>query len=212
MLALTGLIWQSSVPESWQFSRAFLPNKAHFFALGVVSQAVVRGERGALRRYGAVAAVAVAICATHGNTGKLLPPLVWSVCLAAQLRPTLFGLGLLNRSLRSRTALWLGAISYPIYLVNEPIHKALTPLVSRFAAGDALTFTLIWIPAAVLLPIVVSAWLHKHIEAPAMRWRQARIAPAFRCLLEPPAGTECQAPVTASKGQPMTVQQDSRGL
>jgi len=36
-LAAVSLIWQVAMPEAWQFSRAFLPNKAQYFALGVVS-------------------------------------------------------------------------------------------------------------------------------------------------------------------------------
>ena len=52
-LAVAGIAWRLAAPEAWQFSRAFLPNKAHFFALGVASVAVVRRERGALPRYGA---------------------------------------------------------------------------------------------------------------------------------------------------------------
>src|SRR5215469_8565489 len=30
-LAVAAIIWQASVPEAWQFSRAFLPNKAQYF-------------------------------------------------------------------------------------------------------------------------------------------------------------------------------------
>ena len=43
-LAAASLIWQVAMPEAWQFSRAFLPNKAQYFALGVVSAIVVREE------------------------------------------------------------------------------------------------------------------------------------------------------------------------
>ena len=75
--------WQVVVPEAWQFSRAFLPNKAQYFALGVVSAIVVRdGRWGA---YLAVLAATLALCAVQGGIDKLLPPLVWTACLAAQL-------------------------------------------------------------------------------------------------------------------------------
>ena len=38
--------WQAAAPEAWQFSRAFLPNKAQYFALGIVSAIVVREGTG----------------------------------------------------------------------------------------------------------------------------------------------------------------------
>jgi peptidoglycan/LPS O-acetylase OafA/YrhL len=210
-LAVLGLAWQATAAEPWQFSRAFLPGKAHFFALGVVSRGVVRKERWAWARYCVVAAIALAICGVHGNAGKLLPPLIWSLCLAAQLWPWLPGLGLPHRLLRSRTALWFGALSYPIYLVNEPIHKAIAPLISHFAAGDGALFSTVWIPAAVLLPVLASAWLHKHIEAPAMRLRRTIPAVARQPAAAPPR----QAPVApgiAAIRHPVTVQEDGRGL
>ena len=50
------LLWQIAAPEAWQFSRAFLPNKAQYFALGIVSASVVRGDRRACGAYLAVLA------------------------------------------------------------------------------------------------------------------------------------------------------------
>src|ERR1700733_329899 len=48
-LAVAGVVWQAAVVPEWQFSRAFLPNKAQFFALGTASASLVRG--GTTRRY-----------------------------------------------------------------------------------------------------------------------------------------------------------------
>ena len=76
----------------WRFSRAFLPNKAHFFALGVASLPVVRSEAGAVQRYGAVLAASLSLCATQGSLGQMLPPLAWTLCLAVQMRPDEAGL------------------------------------------------------------------------------------------------------------------------
>ena len=66
-LAAASLIWQVAMPEAWQFSRAFLPNKAQYFALGVVSAIVVREEPGALRLYLAVLASVLALCLVRGG-------------------------------------------------------------------------------------------------------------------------------------------------
>ena len=169
-MAAAGTAWRLSAPEPWQFSRAFLPNKAQFFALGVASVPLLRSEAGALRRYAAVLAATVAVCTTHGSLGRLLPPLAWTMCLAVQMRPDAFGMRWAGLVLRSRVAAYLGAISYCVYLVNEPIHKLMSGVLSEMAVGNALLFTLMWVPVSILLPIGVSAWLHWHLEVPALRW------------------------------------------
>jgi peptidoglycan/LPS O-acetylase OafA/YrhL len=182
-LAVAGIAWRLSVPETWQFSRAFLPNKAQFFALGVASGPVVRRESGALLRYGLVLAAGLAICATQGVIAKMLPPLVWTVCLGVQMLPEWRGPRVAGWVLRNRIAQYLGAISYCLYLVNEPIHKLTGALLSRVADGDAGLFTVLWIPAAIGLPILAAIGLHRYLEVPALRWGRAvaaRVAVAER--------------------------------
>jgi peptidoglycan/LPS O-acetylase OafA/YrhL len=169
-MAAAGAAWRLAAPELWQFSRAFLPNKAHYFALGVASLPIVRSEAGGLRQYGIVLAAVMAVCATHGTLGRMLPPVAWTLCLAVQMRPDTLGLRRAGFFLRSREAAYLGAISYCVYLVNEPIHKLLSGVLSQVADGDAALFTLMWVPASILLPIGASAWLHWHLEIPALRW------------------------------------------
>ena len=95
-----------------------LPNKAQFFALGIASAGLARGDT--VRRYAFVLLATLAVCAVEGRADKLLPPLAWTLCLAAQLRPDVALLRPLARVLRSRPLLWLGALSYCIYLANEP--------------------------------------------------------------------------------------------
>jgi peptidoglycan/LPS O-acetylase OafA/YrhL len=170
-LAVAGLLWQVAAPHDWQFSRAFLPNKAQFFALGIASASVVRG--GTTWRYGTVLAITLAICAVGGRAEKLLPALVWTLCLAAQLRSDFAGLRWLALALRSRFLLWLGALSYCIYLANEPVHKLLGYCLAALAGGNGVLFTVLWLPGAVLLPLLLSAGLHKWMEVPALRWGRA---------------------------------------
>jgi peptidoglycan/LPS O-acetylase OafA/YrhL len=170
-LAVAGLLWQAAAPQGWQFSRAFLPNKAQFFALGVASAGMVRG--GATWRYGAALAATLAVCAVGGGIDKLLPPMVWSVCLAAQLRPDWTWVRPLAGALRSRILLWHGALSYCIYLTNEPVHKLLGLGLAALAGGNGLVFTVVWLPGAVLLPLLLSVGLHRWIEVPALRWGRA---------------------------------------
>ena len=41
---------------------------------------------------------------------------------------------------------------------------------AALAQGDATAFTVLWLPAATLLPLLAAWWLHVRIEAPALRW------------------------------------------
>jgi peptidoglycan/LPS O-acetylase OafA/YrhL len=169
-LALAGLVWRHCMPEYWQFSRAFLPNQAHFFALGVASLAVVQQRRGGLLGYAATLAVTLVICARQDSLGKLLPPLIWTLCLAVQMRPRMPGLRWIGAALGCRATQFLGVISYCVYLVNEPVHKLLAWGLSRLADGDGAVFTALWLPGAVLLPVLASVWLHAYVEVPGLRW------------------------------------------
>lgn len=175
VLAAGGLAWDTLAPEAWRFSRAFLPNKAHYFALGIASTGLI--DRGAARGFVPrgfmlVLAATLLLCAAQESLGKMLPPVVWAVCLMAQLRPD--RLGLIAAPLRWRIVRWLGAISYPLYLANEPIQKGLGYVLVPLAHGDPVLFTVLWVPAAVVLPIAAAAWLHRSVETPALRWGRAR--------------------------------------
>ncbi|HEX2939421.1 MAG TPA: acyltransferase [Rhodopila sp.] len=168
VLGTAGALWRLAGPDAWQFSRAFLPNQGQYFALGVSSLPVVLRQRSAERRLGVVLAMTVAICASHGAVGKLLPPVAWAACLAAQAGMRGIAPDTMRHVLRHRVSLYLGAISYCLYLVNEPIHKICGNLLSHLAGNDARLFTALWIPAAIALPVAASALLHAWVEAPAL--------------------------------------------
>ncbi|MGA3000552.1 MAG: acyltransferase [Acetobacteraceae bacterium] len=169
LLAVAGLAWDMSAPEAWRFSRAFLPNKAQYFALGIASAAWT--ARRSLRSYVVVLGATLLLSAAHGNVGKLVPPLIWTLCLAAQLQPV--RLALIAVPLRSRIMQWLGAISYPVYLANEPIQKALAYALVCVVPGHPVTFDVVWLPAAIALPIGAAALLHRYVETPAHQWGRA---------------------------------------
>jgi peptidoglycan/LPS O-acetylase OafA/YrhL len=184
-MSAASIAWHAMVPEAWQFSRAFLPNKAQYFALGVVSASVVRDGHRGLPAYLVVLAATLALCAVQGGIDKLLPPAVWTTCLVAQAFsssprrregrgwiPAFAGMtmGVLAAVLQSRPLVWLGAVSYCIYLVNEPVQKLLGVTLALLVQGNAALFTIIWIPGAVALPVLVSWWLHEWVELPAQRY------------------------------------------
>ena len=118
-------------------------------------------------RFAAVLIAVLALCLVRGGGGKLLPPLVWTVCLAAQTRPDI--LKFVAAPLRARWVQYLGAISYPIYLANEPIQKALGVVLAGWVDGDGWVFSALWVPGAVLLPIAAAAWLHRTVERPGIQ-------------------------------------------
>jgi peptidoglycan/LPS O-acetylase OafA/YrhL len=187
-LAAAAIAWRLAVPEAWQFSRAFLPNKAQFFALGVASVPVVRRESGAGLRYGLVLALTLVICATQGAIGKMVAPVLWTVCLGVQMLPDRVGTRAAGWLLRNSVAQYLGAISYCLYLVNEPIHKLIGTVLSRVADGDATLFTRLWVPAAIGLPILAAIWLHRYLEVQALRWGRS-VARRVAAVERPPGAT-----------------------
>jgi peptidoglycan/LPS O-acetylase OafA/YrhL len=184
-VAAMSVAWHAVASEAWQFSRAFLPNKAQYFALGIASAILVRQGAEGLGAYTAVLVATLGLCAAQGGIDKLLPPLVWTLCLTAQLGSSPLQrkpgthwvvafagmtMGMLATVLQSRALVWLGAVSYCLYLVNEPVQKLLGVTLASLVQGDAALFTAVWIPGAVVLPILAAWWLHAWIEAPALRW------------------------------------------
>jgi peptidoglycan/LPS O-acetylase OafA/YrhL len=209
-LAAASLVWQVAMPEAWQFSRAFLPNKAQYFALGVVSAIVVRDPARGVRIYLAVLAATLAVCAARGGVDKLLPPVVWTACLAAQVVPSLPGrqipggsvlvatrttLRALAALLQSPPLVWLGAVSYCIYLVHEPVQRLLGIMLAALVRGDATLFTALWIPGTVALPVLAAWWLHGRVEVPAQRYGRGM---ARACIS---AGRTSSTAATGLRGQ-----------
>jgi peptidoglycan/LPS O-acetylase OafA/YrhL len=173
-MSVAAALWHAAAPEPWQFSRAFLPNKAQYFALGAASALALREQRNGWRAYSAALAATLGLCVVQGGADKLLPPLIWTACLAAQAAsgaqaPRYRAMVAVAIVLQSRPLVWLGAVSYCIYLVNEPVQKLLGVVLALLVNGDAALFTALWIPSAVALPILASWGLHVWIERPAQR-------------------------------------------
>ncbi|MDE8345092.1 MAG: acyltransferase [Acidocella sp.] len=159
------------LPPCWQFSRAFLPDAAPYFALGLASIGILHGP-GAARRVDYALFLVCLVCACmigwHTALNKALPPLVWALILAVQRHPA-------GAVLETRPLLALGAISYPLYLIHEPLQRALAMLIAPIAAGRAGVFTLLWLPLALIIPILAAVTLHYSVER---RFMQRRGLPA----------------------------------
>jgi len=187
-MSAASIAWHAMVPESWQFSRAFLPNKAQYFALGWSARSWrATDRRGCLPIW--LYSPPRWRCARYraASTSCCRRP-IWTACLAAQVFsaslqgresrgwiPAFAGmtLGMLAAVLQSRPMVWLGAVSYCIYLVNEPVQKLVGVTLAMVVQGNAALFTMIWIPGAVVLPLLVSWWLHEWVELPAQHYGRA---------------------------------------
>jgi peptidoglycan/LPS O-acetylase OafA/YrhL len=143
------------LPEGWSFSRAFLPDAAPYFALGLVSASWVRGE-------GLVCLLVCALLAAWvglaEGSGRVVVPLVWLLVLMAQRH--WFG-----RLLEHKVWQFLGAISYPLYLLNEPVQRGLALFLAPLGP---VWFSLVWLPLS-LIGAIALAWLaHVVVEKPAL--------------------------------------------
>jgi peptidoglycan/LPS O-acetylase OafA/YrhL len=168
--AVLGQAWQAAAPAGAQFSRAFLPLAGQYFALGIASLGVVRGAPG--RFFAIVLAACVAIC-LPGGADKALPPLVWAVCLLAVLGRGGVVLRPLQWLLTAPAVRWLGAISYPLYLVHAPVQKLIGAWAAGWAGGDGAVFDALFLPLAVAVPIAAAAGLHRWVELPGIAWSRA---------------------------------------
>lgn len=176
-LALLGWIYRQTLPEAWQFSRAFLPNATSiYFALGIASAPLLRDSRGGL--FALMTLIAMMLGVLSGNVLRVLTPLAWALCVAIQKRPDLPALRTIAGLLASRAMLWLGAISYPLYLVNEPVQRLLALIVSSLIGPNPALFSLLWSPLALAGPIAVAAALHGSIERKFMAPSRRPINPA----------------------------------
>ena len=115
MLALGAAYQALSLPPWWQFSRAFLPDAAPYFALGLASAVLLRGGGAKIFILCLLGACAIEF---SGGAEKALVPLAWALAILAQRQNW-------GAVLEGRAVHYLGAISYPLYLVNEPVQRGL---------------------------------------------------------------------------------------
>jgi peptidoglycan/LPS O-acetylase OafA/YrhL len=191
LLLAVALGYRSLAPELppyWGFSRAFLPDAAGYFALGVASAVWLRG--GGAWVFGAVLAAVCGVELVSGAPWKAVTPVIWGVVMAGERWPGWGGgvvrkvMGYAPSPLRGgganpsygfrgfldwRVVQWLGAVSYPLYLVNEPVQLGCAMMVAPLAHGDAWVFTAVWLPLAVVAPVAVAAVVHRVVEVPRVR-------------------------------------------
>jgi peptidoglycan/LPS O-acetylase OafA/YrhL len=110
---------------------------------------------------------------SDGGPAKIGAPLLWAVCLTS-LWPGSRAGWLTAKLLCLPPLLWLGAVSYPLYLIHAPIQRGLMLAAGGFAGGDLWRFAWLWVPPAILLPILAAWLLHHLVELPGQSWAQRR--------------------------------------
>jgi peptidoglycan/LPS O-acetylase OafA/YrhL len=172
LLLALGAAWHI-LPYGAEFSRAFFPDAAPYFALGLASAAWLRGNRRSLLP----CLIGACVIGLLTSPEKAIPPLIWGGIMLANAKPW-------GAILEHRTLQYLGAISYPLYLVNEPVQRALALILGPLAHGNAALFSAAFLPASLTLSLALAAALHYAVEKPFMRYRSKNlfpvIAPALR--------------------------------
>lgn len=132
---------------------------------------------------------AVLGCSTQGSLDYALPFTSALVIAGVAAAPD----GRLSRALAAPPLLWLGKISFSLYMVHVALLRALTPVLQRLTRAELDATGLLQVPPAWGLAwlalylaalLAVSAASYRFIEEPARRWFRARVQ---RAPLQPAA-------------------------
>ena len=144
---------------SWTISRLLILKYIPWFALGIaIYQATSRREANAWRQPAitAICAVLTLLIVDIPLVALLAILLASAVFLAARGRTSL---------LRHRLLVWLGTISYPLYLLHENIGWSLQLRLGAWGIPADVTAL-----AAVAVSLLMASALTRWVEQPAMRW------------------------------------------
>jgi hypothetical protein len=161
--------WRGRRRFVFRAERAFLPDAASYFAMGLASAVLLRGGGAKIFALCLLGACAIGFSI---SAEKALVPLAWALVILAQRHH--WGAMLEHRAIK-----YLGAISCPLYLVNEPVQRGLAMVLAPLVQGDAETFTALWLPLAVLVPLAVAAALHHGVELRFMRQNNKFLHPVI---------------------------------
>lgn len=118
LLPLAGRVYARTAPSGFVFSRAFLPDQAIYFALGIASARLWQTDgaerQRAMTMLAVVAFVAVALGLTSAMPWRGLTALGWLAAMAAERVPNARRVPPLARLLGHPLMLVLGAVSYPL--------------------------------------------------------------------------------------------------
>ncbi len=188
VLALAlGLRWvyfvahtQFGVDLPFRIYRLMILSYLPWFVIGIAAYSLSQGGargRGARRMWALLAFALVTIMVTEKREPWWGPHPGWVACFSF-VAIYLAAIGRLQ-FMELRVLVWLGSISYPLYLVHENIGWALMLILYRQGLTPNVA-----IPLVLIVVLVLSHLLSRLIERPAMRWlrdrysaRQARQPP-----------------------------------
>lgn len=162
-------------------SVGFLPNQMNWFALGIGSFGLYTSRAHWILRVPARwhdAALLLLCALLYRILHNPLPVIIWLVVLDLLLTAKT-GMhtpltGLLLRFFHQPLLLWLGRISYSVYLLHIPVlylvFGAVTQLNGHIGGWKFLALAL---PGTLLATIALSAVTYRFIERPGMRWAAA---------------------------------------
>mgnify|MGYP001005042840 CR=1 FL=1 len=157
------LEWKFAIELPWTIYRLLILRYIPWFALGIsIYLATHRNDRES-RRAAALTA-ACSILALLPSEPWILPGLAVVLASAVFLAAN----GRLH-FLRQRTFVWLGAISYPLYLLHENIGWSVQLRLREMQVPIDLTI-LVALAGSLVMATVVT----RCVEQPAMRWIRAR--------------------------------------
>ena len=184
LLGLLGLL-VDLLPASWQLGRAFLPCEAWYFALGVASHGLLAAPgRDAARIWYVLALIAAVALGWETRLGAALIPVLWSLCLLCEAPTVPRLVRPLRWVLTTPPMLWLGAISYPLYLIHAPVQRLFMLALAPPAHRSWSAFSWLWGPPAILVPIVMAYALHRWVEVPCWQWSRSRMGTPGRPMHE----------------------------
>ncbi|AWC20848.1 Acyltransferase family protein [Aminobacter sp. MSH1] len=160
-----------AAPDTWElFGRtftfphgAFLPTSLTFFLIGIVTYRM--GEH--IRALGALSLplCVLTVILVFGVT-RSYPLAIWSAVLLA-----MFNSAALNSFFANRTLVYLGQISYSVYLIHWIVISCLHRWAIRdhFESGTWAFFLALTVPA-LLITVSISALTYRFIERPFVRF------------------------------------------
>jgi peptidoglycan/LPS O-acetylase OafA/YrhL len=146
---------------SWAIGAILIQEYIPFFAIGMICYRLFMGTT-SLRW--AIAIIAFAIVTELCLDGVEMG--VVAVVVAA-----IFLLVSTGRAgwLRQRPLLWLGTISYPLYLLHENIGRTVMHWIESRGFGEVLA-----VPIAVVIALLLAHAVNRLVEVPALEWIRSR--------------------------------------
>ena len=147
----------------WIVYRLLILSSIPWFAIGIaIYLATSRTEPGAWKAPARTAAVAILTLLLTGSATLATLGLLFGLAVFCAATARL-------RWLRGGVFVWLGAISYPLYLIHENVGWSLQ---LQLVASGVPTDWIILI--TLLVSLVLATLLHRAVEKPAMTWIRSR--------------------------------------